>query len=43
MPESVPKPVIPSALMPFAGDFEQLFNRMVRAWTFGMLEPAGND
>ena len=47
MPENVPKPVTPSlltpsAFLPFGGDFEQLFNRMMRAWSFGMLEPATN-
>jgi len=46
MPENVPKPLtpsafMPSAFMPFGGDFDQFFNRMVRAWSFGMLEPNG--
>jgi HSP20 family protein len=41
MPENVPKPVTPSAFMPF-GDLDQLFNRMVRAWSLGMLEPSTN-
>jgi len=42
MPENVPKPLTPSAFTPFGGEFDQLFNRMVRAWSFGMLEPAAN-
>ena len=46
MPENVPKPLTPSAFMsnafmPFGGEFDQFFNRMVRAWSFGMLEPNG--
>jgi len=46
MPENVPKPLtpsafMPSAFMPFGGEFDQFFNRMVRAWSFGMLEPNG--
>ena len=32
----------PSAFTPFGGEFDQLFNRMVRAWSFGFLEPAPN-
>ncbi len=42
MPENVPKPLTPSAFTPFGGEFDQLFNRMVRAWSFGFFEPAGN-
>ena len=43
MPDNVPTPVTqPSAFMPFGRDFDQLFNRMLRAWSFGMLEPAAN-
>jgi HSP20 family protein len=42
MPENVPKLVTPSPFMPFSGDFEQFFNRMVRAWSFGMLDPSTN-
>jgi HSP20 family protein len=43
MPDNVPTPVTqPSALTPFGSDFDQLFNRMLRAWSFGMLEPAAN-
>jgi HSP20 family protein len=42
MPENVPKAMTPSAFTPFGGEFDQLFNRMVRAWSFGFLEPAGN-
>ena len=42
MPENVPKPMTPSVFTPFGGEFDQLFNRMVRAWSFGMLEPAAN-
>lgn len=45
MAENVPKALTPSALTPsaftpFGGEFDQLFNRMVRAWSFGFLEPA---
>jgi HSP20 family protein len=42
MPENVPKALTPSAFTPFGGEFDQLFNRMVRAWSFGWLEPAVN-
>jgi HSP20 family protein len=42
MPENVPKPLTPSTFTPFGGEFDQLFNRMMRAWSFGFLEPAGN-
>ena len=42
MPENVPKALTASAFTPFGGDFDQLFNRMVRAWSFGFLEPATN-
>ena len=43
MPDNVPTPVTqPAALTPFGSDFDHLFNRMLRAWSFGMLEPAGN-
>jgi HSP20 family protein len=43
MPDNVPTPVAqPGALTPFGHDFDQLFNRMVRAWSFGMFEPASN-
>ena len=42
MPENVPKPMTPSVFTPFGGEFDQLFNRMVRAWSFGLLEPAAN-
>jgi HSP20 family protein len=42
MAENVPKAMTPSAFTPFGGEFDQLFNRMVRAWSFGFLEPAGN-
>jgi HSP20 family protein len=42
MAENVPKAMMPSAFTPFGGEFDQLFNRMVRAWSFGFLEPAGN-
>lgn len=42
MAENVPKALTPSAFTPFGGEFDQLFNRMVRAWSFGFLEPAGN-
>ena len=43
MPDNVPTPVTqPSAFMPFGHDLDQLFNRMLRAWSFGMLEPAAN-
>ena len=45
MAENVPKALTPGALTPsaftpFGGEFDQLFNRMVRAWSFGFLEPA---
>ena len=39
MAENVPKALTPSAFTPFGGEFDQLFNRMVRAWSFGFLEP----
>ena len=42
MAENVPKAMTPSAFTPFGGEFDQLFNRMVRAWSFGFFEPAGN-
>ena len=42
MAENVPKAMTPSAFTPFGGEFDQLFSRMVRAWSFGFLEPAGN-
>ena len=42
MAENVPKAMTPSAFTPFGGEFDQLFNRMVRAWSFGFLEPVGN-
>ena len=42
MAENVPKAVTPANLTPFGGDLDQLFNRMVRAWSFGWLEPAPN-
>lgn len=42
MPENVPKALTPSAFTPFGGEFDQLFNRMLRAWSFGWLEPAAN-
>ena len=40
MAENVPKAMTPSAFTPFGGEFDQLFNRMMRAWSFGFLEPA---
>lgn len=40
MPEIVPKALTPSAFTPFGGEFDQLFSRMVRAWSFGFFEPA---
>jgi HSP20 family protein len=40
MAEHMPKPMTPSAFTPFGGEFDQLFNRMMRAWSFGFLEPA---
>ena len=43
MAENVPKAMTPSAFTPFGGEFDQLFNRMVRAWSFGFLEPTGNE
>jgi HSP20 family protein len=42
MAENVPKPMTPSVFTPFGGEFDQLFNRMVRAWSLGFLEPATN-
>ncbi len=42
MPENVPKALTPSAFTPFGGELDQLFNRMMRAWSFGWLEPATN-
>jgi HSP20 family protein len=42
MAENVPKALTPSAFTPFGGEFDQLFNRMVRAWSFGFLEPPAN-
>lgn len=39
MAENVPKAVTPAALTPFGGDFDQFFNRMMRNWPFGWLEP----
>jgi len=39
MAENVPKAVTPAALTPFGGDFDQMFNRMLRGWPFGWLEP----
>jgi HSP20 family protein len=42
MAENVPKAVTPAALTPFGGDFDQLFNRMLRGWPFGWLEPMAN-
>ena len=42
MAENVPKALTPSAFTPFGGEFDQLFNRMVRAWSLGFLEPATN-
>ena len=42
MAENVRKAMTPSAFTPFGGEFDQLFNRMVRAWSFGFLEPASN-
>jgi HSP20 family protein len=43
MAENVPKAMTPSAFTPFGGEFDQLFNRMVRAWSFGFLEPAAGN
>jgi HSP20 family protein len=40
MAENVPKALTPSLFTPFGGEFDQLFNRMMRAWSFGFLEPA---
>ena len=39
MAETVPKAVTPAALTPFGGDFDQMFNRMMRGWPFGWLDP----
>ncbi|WP_422001348.1 Hsp20/alpha crystallin family protein [Reyranella sp.] len=42
MAENLPKALTPNPFTPFGGDFDQLFNRMMRAWSFGLLEPAAN-
>ena len=42
MAENVPKAVTPAALTPFGGDFDQFFNRMMRNWPFGWLDPMAN-
>ena len=42
MAENVPKAVTPAALTPFGGDFDQFFNRMLRGWPFGWMEPMAN-
>ena len=42
MAENVPKAVTPAALTPFGGDFDQMFNRMLRGWPFGWFEPLAN-
>ncbi len=43
MAENVPKALAPSAFTPFGTEFDQLFDRMMRAWSFGMIEPAGGN
>lgn len=35
MPEQLLNPLTSGALMPFAGEFEHLFNRFMRSWPFG--------
>ncbi len=42
MAENVPKAMTPSTYTPFGGEFDQLFNRMMRAWPFGFFEPSAN-
>jgi HSP20 family protein len=42
MAENVPKAVTPTNLTPFGGDFDQLFNRMLRGWPFGWMEAMTN-
>jgi len=42
MAENVPKAVTPAHLTPFGGDFDQFFNRMLRGWPFGWMEPMAN-
>jgi|SRR5690348_8625016 HSP20 family protein len=38
MAEHLPTPFSTNALMPFGGEFEQFFNRMLRSWPFGWLD-----
>jgi HSP20 family protein len=38
MAEQLPKPLTSAALIPFAGEFEQFVNRMMRSWPFGWLD-----
>ncbi len=35
MAEQLPRPLTSGALMPFAGEFEHMFNRFMRGWPFG--------
>jgi HSP20 family protein len=41
MAEHLSKPFTSTAFMPFAGEFEQFFNRMMRSWPFGWLDTMG--
>jgi HSP20 family protein len=41
MAEHLPKPFTSTNLIPFAGEFEQFVNRMVRSWPFGWLDTMG--
>ncbi|MBS0224101.1 MAG: Hsp20/alpha crystallin family protein [Proteobacteria bacterium] len=41
MAEHLPKPFTSGSLMPFGGDMEQFFNRMMRGWPFGWLDAMG--
>lgn len=38
MAEHLPNPLTNNALMPFAGEMEQFFNRMMRGWPFGWTD-----
>ena len=38
MAEHLPTPFSTNALVPFGGEFEQFFNRMMRGWPFGWLD-----
>lgn len=42
MAEQLPTPFTSGALMPFAGEFEHLFNRFMRGWPFGWPDAVFN-